>query len=104
MKPRHGAALALVGWYLMLPPYRIDSGKSGPAYWEWEVLHHFESQYKCERARRILQVAALNGIVISFSDAPTPMIDDLPLQAEVECIAGDDPGLKPPNYIVGPPK
>jgi hypothetical protein len=31
MKPRHAAALALVGWYLMLPPTSRDypTGKRG---------------------------------------------------------------------------
>jgi hypothetical protein len=74
------------------------------AYWGWEVLHNFKSQDKCERARRIAQVAAKNGIPISFS-GPLPawwQENNLPIywlvhQAEAECMSTDDARLKRPQ-------
>lgn len=38
MKPRHAAALALVGWYLMVPPYNGNDLKpqTGASLYEWD--------------------------------------------------------------------
>ncbi len=53
MKPRHVAALALVGWYLMVPPSscfrkgpNVDAPISG-----WHVKKSFETAIQCESDR-----------------------------------------------------
>jgi hypothetical protein len=60
MKPRHAAALALVGWYLLVPP--ADATDRAPVIWELVVplkgrdsiaggyfLAHFNTQEQCEK-------------------------------------------------------
>ena len=52
MKPRHAAALALVGWYLMAPPIRPGSGVdlSAPIS-RWALNGEFDSAGACDEAR-----------------------------------------------------
>jgi hypothetical protein len=40
MKPRHAAALVLVGWYLMTPPVRPDGSVNVAAPIEMEKIEH----------------------------------------------------------------
>lgn len=52
-KLRHAAALALVGWYLMMPPVYHDTGSIGskaPTA-EWTVLTKFETEKACKKGR-----------------------------------------------------
>jgi hypothetical protein len=46
MKPRHAAALALVGWYLMAPPNK----KADAPLSEWTVGHTYDSAQACQDA------------------------------------------------------
>jgi hypothetical protein len=53
MKPRHAAAFALVGWYLMVPPLSADHHQvnySAP-FTAWVNLEKYASQKKCEQMR-----------------------------------------------------
>jgi hypothetical protein len=55
-KLRHAAALALVGWYLMIPPLPTTSGwfsnNSGPApISQWKLWASFDSAMLCEAYR-----------------------------------------------------
>ncbi len=52
MKPRHTTALALVGWYLMMPPLdeRGKVDKSAPVS-QWTILQGFDTARNCEAAR-----------------------------------------------------
>jgi hypothetical protein len=61
MNPRHAAALALVGWYLMTPPYAVDSaGRAIPGtintkaqLSDWLAYNHvFDSLGECDKERR----------------------------------------------------
>jgi len=48
---RRAAALALVGWYLMVPPLSHDGGVDDEApLSKWFVLDRFDSAAKCKRA------------------------------------------------------
>jgi len=70
MKLRHAAALALVGWYLMMPP-STSSGriqKDAPLS-RWYIFTTFETKKECEKARQFS-----SGLSI--------------------CVASDDPRLK----------
>ncbi len=56
MKPRHTAALALVGWYLMMPPLKSANrdDPSGPRdlhapFSQWDQVSAYDSAAKCER-------------------------------------------------------
>ena len=65
MKSRHAAALALVGWYLMLPPmhqsgilFRLWYGHLA----DWTVVNSFDSAKECEDYRRQMIVVAGKAI------------------------------------------
>jgi hypothetical protein len=52
MKPRHAAALALVGWYLLVPPlvnapYKVDT----EAPLAWKVYQTFDTREECDKSR-----------------------------------------------------
>jgi hypothetical protein len=70
MNPRHAAALALVGWYLMVPPVTSDgrTQKDAPLS-RWYIASNFETKEECEQVRQ-----ASSGSAI--------------------CVASDDPRLK----------
>jgi hypothetical protein len=44
MNPRHAAALALVGWYLIVAPNRQTDVPLG----RWEVVANFDSEFLCD--------------------------------------------------------
>ncbi len=91
MKLRHAAALALAGWYLMMPtPPSKDSGYWGklralafgsPQYApmsQWQQLGTFDTAKECEAGKTTARAIA-NSII--KGDDPV-------------CIATDDPRLK----------
>jgi len=52
MKVAHAAALALVGWYIVLPPTGSDrrAQKRAPLS-RWYIFSNFETKEQCEKAR-----------------------------------------------------
>src|SRR5215467_8971418 len=76
MRVRHATALALVGWYLLVPPRSPSwfSRKSVPRrnapLSEWRILKSFDEARSCERER-------------AFDDDP-----------DERCIAAEDPRLR----------
>jgi hypothetical protein len=57
MKPRHAAALALVGWYLLLPPINLDSKAVldiDAPFSKWEIYKAFDSAADCEASEAFL--------------------------------------------------
>jgi len=81
MKPRHAAALALIGWYLMTPPMdmrppldvtRVDRDAPLP---RWGIVESFDSASACEKKRSRLQGQSgqayhlfLGAICVSMDD------------------------------------
>jgi len=51
MKSRHAAALALVGWYLMIPPMglHVEVEYNAPLS-QWDMMGSFDSADECEKA------------------------------------------------------
>jgi len=48
MNPLHAAALALVGWYLMIPPLRADRTHDDSASMSrWRISDSFDSAAEC---------------------------------------------------------
>ncbi len=112
MKLCHAAALALVGWYLMVPPhYKQGTDTSAPRS-EWEQHGAFDTAEACERAKAILVNCGeiLNGAkqgnvlnACGFPGKARPLKDEqqdtmvgqiAAQDMESECIATDDPRLK----------
>ena len=72
MKPRHAAVLALVGWYLMLPPltqtgpdtYNLPPDTSAPlSKWTYQTPRdHFDSEKECKEELKGRQELAARGV------------------------------------------
>jgi hypothetical protein len=92
MKPRHAAALALVGWYLLVPPSMNGSGnlnaKAPLAQWINEGA--FDRADDCESARANGAMATAGG---ATSEQQIKSLREM--FAHAQCIGTDDPRLKP---------
>jgi hypothetical protein len=96
MKPRHAAALALVGWYLMSAPVDPHTMKFDTAepIKNWKLLDSFDSAAACEAALRDVQKrTAQSGLVLKQGNENKIFPFGLNLDADA-CIATDDPRLK----------
>jgi len=97
MNLRHAAALALVGWYLMVPslvgdPFRVDA--DAPIS-RWEIDSSYDSASDCEAA--LSRAIREKGLTYSESrravKAGSTAMLHLPF-GMAKCIATDDPRLK----------
>jgi hypothetical protein len=86
MKPRHAAALVLVGWYLLVPPpqafknskyYQVPLG-------EWTHKATFDSESECKQEIRNGCHSVDHGDIFGF-EGP---------YCHARCVASDDPRLK----------
>jgi hypothetical protein len=59
MKPRHAAALALVGWYLVLPPKEGLIVKPAAPMRDWKIEQSFKTLRECEDFRHNVATATL---------------------------------------------
>jgi len=105
VKSRHAAALALVGWYLMMPP--IESCLSAfnghrceeVALIKWKIQQIFDSRAKCETVSADFKEKGQGYLTQAARNLPTGKRMDLD-QADpmtwvaAQCIATDDPRLK----------
>jgi len=90
MNPCRAASLALVGWYLMMPPW----GKVNAPLSEWVVYQSFNSVEVCAVARKTLVDFQGNykGMAMTLI---TQSGGNLQFDGSVAtCIATDDPRLK----------
>jgi hypothetical protein len=116
MKVHHAAALALVGWYLMVPPPRqprspgastAPPNDSAPLN-QWTIRSSYDSTEACEAAKqKSLDTAATDvdkqqrlaeqrqGLwPNNFSDEQFLVADQLEYATDALCISTDDPRLK----------
>jgi hypothetical protein len=91
MNLRHTAALALVGWYLMIPPIGPSEGKSEPLS-KWTIYRDYDSLWICTAGEIELHKRA------GGDPSVRPPLHFPPEQlkqfAAADCIASDDPRLK----------
>ena len=87
MTLRHAAALALVGWYLMSPPFDASLKKpdlDAPLA-KWSQIGSFDTAQECngQEAYNLKQAhaARVTGLLLETDEA-------------AQCIASDDPRLK----------
>jgi len=83
MKPRHATALALVGWYLMVPP--SVSRNLALVYTplsEWKIVDTFDSESACQQML-------------------TKLIEKMPNTAvdTARCVPSDDPHIVPEQTV-----
>jgi hypothetical protein len=116
MTPRHAATLALVGWYLLLPPQRQPSLIARASAWAlgthlvkefdsnapiatWVQLDEFESRNDCESQLTHLNANANLRIQAIYAHKNITQ-EDLDAEAYLgrvlfaRCISSDDPRLK----------
>jgi hypothetical protein len=91
MKLRHAAALALVGWYLMVPPINNGTPEIDAPLSRWETQSSYNTAVECQSDLYIVVKQAL-------ADLQKPMVQDkksLVLQfSTATCVASDDPRFK----------
>jgi hypothetical protein len=104
MKPRHAAALALVGWYLTVPPVVCEKGRCttqlDAPFSQWHrSKKSVDSESACEQARPKVR-AAVDKAIQDVSARPE--YDKALAAAEYDkalaaglCVSSDDPRLKP---------
>jgi hypothetical protein len=91
MKPRHAGALALMGWYLMLPPIMTDGRvDSSVRLAQWRIDEDFDSAAQCDHMREALQ----HVTVLARRAGDPPMQLEIAADHKAICIATDDPRLK----------
>lgn len=83
MTDRHAAALALMVWYLIVPPLSPQSGISDPSMplHHWKILGSFTTAKDCEKIRTLM-----------IQPPGLPAVGDL--SHDFLCIANDDGRLK----------
>ncbi len=105
MNPHHAAALALVGWYLMVPPdhMKLDdsiSWVSRVPLRYWQVVQSFDTASDCEKKIQEIQrdtAHALNTTVRAIPDKrerEETFLKDVAILNNLTCVATDDPRLK----------
>ena len=106
MKSRHAAALALVGWYLLSPPFINDKthrslfAVKAPLS-QWYMLEVFDTAKECEKALESTRKRASEDEKNPNEDATWNQFPDAKsfFQATLEafsnsvCVASDDPHL-----------
>jgi hypothetical protein len=104
MKPRHAAALALIGWYLISPHARRSLVSDDPditaPFWKWRILETFKTAAACEHQKtadikmveRMVEDPVFQATVKKNHPNWNP---DLALKTTRDemCIATDDPRL-----------
>jgi hypothetical protein len=99
MKTRHAAALALVGWYLMVPPQLVSPGHetanvdAAVPLNKWTVWQAFDTAIECESQLETLKEGALQRTQTGQSrEFMQKLLDNQFFRGQ--CIATDDPRLK----------
>jgi hypothetical protein len=105
MKLRHAAALALTGWYLMLPPTIPDSYEvnQGAPLSQWTIRNTFPRNAGCENAKYRMREQALAAQAEHSATGRrghgNP--DVFCIRCNAQCVAEDDPRLK--AKVTAPP-
>lgn len=100
MNPRHAGALALVVWYLMVPPDQPTLGD--PTGWvsrapirDWEIVQRFNATSACEKRKHEIISDAIHAINddAKAKDADG-VLSDYAISNNATCVSKDDPRLK----------
>lgn len=103
MNLRHTAALALIGWYLMLPPVNDDNKVIADApLWKWNQSVSFDSANECERTLHFVAHTPMTPSEYQTAQKAARKAHRVPLSlsemdirtAAARCVSTDDPRLK----------
>ncbi len=92
MKSCHAAALALVGWYLMIPPTSLSAVSESEPLSKWTVYQDYDSFQTCIVAKTELHRRGQRDPSVKPSLQFPP--EQLQRFLAADCIASDDPRLK----------
>jgi hypothetical protein len=95
MNLHHAAALALVGWYLMVPPNVRDPSASAASIEpldQWLNVRSFDTATACEDARTAM-IGSYREELRKNTNSEHSFIG-FSASSATECIASDDPRLK----------
>ncbi len=102
MTLRHAAALAIVGWYLMAPPFAQDGKsvlKDAPLP-DWGIIGSFDSATACEGGRKYMRAYVNNANLQAQARKQVEKRGHISKQRLGEerttaskCIGSDDPRL-----------
>jgi hypothetical protein len=103
MKPRHATALALVGWYLMLPPlhfvgpanhpYSLAIVDSAAPLSGWLPMMIFKTLQECDNFSTRLARNLRNSVNTERDKKDVETLIEIWLD-KYQCVATDDPRLK----------
>jgi hypothetical protein len=87
MKPRHAAALALVGWYLMMPHRPGD--RSEP-FSQWYQSHEFDTDAECN------DLLEYDLSLYQDNKSKNPVVQEQIRRLRyAQCVDANDPRLNP---------
>ena len=89
MKHRHAAALALVGWYLMVPPFRGKEYDVKAQLSDWSIVKEFDTEKGCKD-----YPAHLEKLLNERHHGDGNVRVNKALFDKAQCIASDDPRVK----------
>ena len=98
MNLRHAAALALVGWYLMLPPMQGETPNSDAPLSQWTLTDSFDSAQQCSKGKSAYWKTLMK---ISPRLPKTESIIVNRQASAAMCIATDDPRLMGTDFKTG---
>jgi hypothetical protein len=99
MKLRHAAALAFIGWYLMIPPRISDWPKlvydTNAPLNKWQQSGSFDTAKECEEGKKEVPKLFLQNIdKLPAEERPKVTQGIMTMLPAYQCIATDDPRLK----------
>src|SRR5271166_5087637 len=102
MKPRHAAALALVGWYLIAPSPRTQDGTDydpKEPLSEWTLVAKFDKIEDC-RTYPAREPEIMHGFYVDHPEIPPSAERDATadwnnLMVYAQCVESNDPRLEP---------
>ncbi len=106
MKLRHAAALALVGWYLMLPPLlsrRPMIFETRAPLSRWYFASVFGTARQCEEGRREYNRGWLDGATRGDHLPSAEILGLKEWQAQEKCVSADDPRLEGHGIVFDTP-
>jgi len=86
---RHAAALALVGWYLVLPPISDGKPDTSAPLSSWEQWRSFDTAESCEQARDFKREQ-----MKKYDEPKTGILWSEVFGVYSKCISTDDQRLK----------
>jgi len=92
VNPRDAAALALVGWYLMLPPMLGGHTDTSAPLNSWRMIGSFDAAIEC---RKVLEDSIREAEKALTDPHLLPFTRTASLQfLDAACVSTDDPRLK----------